>query len=463
MHTCSPSRREAVATALALPLMAASPFTASARQAKTPVRKNIAKLGAASQEVKAYKAAVDKMQKRSKANPKDPLGWQAQAQIHFDSCPHGNWFFLPWHRAYLYYFEAICRQESGDPNFALPYWDWTANPSIPDLFYEAGSVLSHPRDLAKGKKVSDSAVGPAALKRIMRIRDFITFGSGRATALRGGRNATGQLEGVPHNTVHREVGKDMGDFMSPLDPIFWLHHANVDRIWAEWEKAHPGRLPNDKVWRDLKLDTFFDLKGKKVGDKVSEYLDNYSLGYRYDTQPEKRLTMTGATRPIPARPAVSSSWKGAVLTASAPATTIPSVLPPRMALAFRSIRASKEEDLNESARLIVEGVHVPKDLDVSVRVFVNTKANERTPPEGPNFLGAFTFFGTHRTPMKGMHGEKEAKVSFILDLTNSLRSVRAYESGDALQVSLVAVPLRSGWKDRVAIDACRVEWAAEGW
>ena len=48
------------------------------------------------------------------------------------------------------------------------------------------------------------------------------------------------LEGSPHNDGHVVVGAGnghMGNGMSPLDPIFWLHHCNIDRLWAQWQDA----------------------------------------------------------------------------------------------------------------------------------------------------------------------------------------------------------------------------------
>ena len=43
----------------------------------------------------SYGRAVAEMKRRSEVNANDPLGWTAQANIHRDHCPHGNWFFLP--------------------------------------------------------------------------------------------------------------------------------------------------------------------------------------------------------------------------------------------------------------------------------------------------------------------------------------------------------------------------------
>ena len=89
-----------------------------------------------------YRTAIAAMQALPDS---DPLSWQAQAEIHLNFCPHGNWFFLPWHRAYLDQFERIIRHLGNDPDWALPYWDWTRNPQIPAPFALPlnGSVGSH--------------------------------------------------------------------------------------------------------------------------------------------------------------------------------------------------------------------------------------------------------------------------------------------------------------------------------
>ena len=69
----------------------------------------------------------------------DPRGWGYQAAVHgrtgaapvgvvWNECQHGSWHFLPWHRAYLYYFEEIVRAEvisqGGPADWALPYWNY---------------------------------------------------------------------------------------------------------------------------------------------------------------------------------------------------------------------------------------------------------------------------------------------------------------------------------------------------
>lgn len=61
----------------------------------------------------------------------DPRNWFRNAFVHLMDCPHGNWWFYVWHRGYVGYFEQTIRTLSGDPQFAMPYWDWTELPRIP--------------------------------------------------------------------------------------------------------------------------------------------------------------------------------------------------------------------------------------------------------------------------------------------------------------------------------------------
>jgi hypothetical protein len=67
-------------------------------------------------------------------------GWVGLAGIHglnlraYHFCPHGNWYLLPWHRAYILTYERFIRELTGNRDFALPYWDWTNDPTMPEVF-----------------------------------------------------------------------------------------------------------------------------------------------------------------------------------------------------------------------------------------------------------------------------------------------------------------------------------------
>lgn len=110
-----------------------------------------------------------------------------------------------------------------------------------------------------------------------------------------------QPEPELHNRVHVWVGGSMGPMSSPNDPIFFLHHCNVDRLWAQWQAANPTvpfipdrstpaltgpdghNLPDamppwDGIARPAPLGTFPVVHIKDV-------LNHQLLGYRYDTDP----------------------------------------------------------------------------------------------------------------------------------------------------------------------------------
>src|SRR5215471_4112863 len=90
------------------------------------------------QQLKYYAEGVKKMKTRPAT---DPTSWTYQAAIHgtyatpakplWNTCEHGNYFFLSWHRMYLYFFEKMVRAAS-NPGFNLPYWDYDNPASATD-------------------------------------------------------------------------------------------------------------------------------------------------------------------------------------------------------------------------------------------------------------------------------------------------------------------------------------------
>ena len=107
-----------------------------------------------------------------------------------------------------------------------------------------------------------------------------------------------QLEIPLHNLVHRWVGGNMVDMTSPNDPVFWLHHCNIDRLWAEWQDLHPDEeayLPEDgaPTGQNLNEPMIFSLPGERAPwDEefiTADVLDHRAMGVRYDTEPEERM------------------------------------------------------------------------------------------------------------------------------------------------------------------------------
>ncbi|MCS3894063.1 hypothetical protein M2171_003196 [Bradyrhizobium japonicum USDA 38] len=89
------------------------------------------------------------------------------------------------------------------------------------------------------------------------------------------------LELDPHGAVHNLVGGDMGNILaSARDPVFWVHHANIDRLWTVWTKMVRHANPNDAGWkqRTFTYDQAGDMK-QTAGAAVDS---EGALGYRYD-------------------------------------------------------------------------------------------------------------------------------------------------------------------------------------
>ena len=123
------SRREFVTATAALTAAATLPSgRAAAQPAATHRRMSISDAGFPQSVLESYKKAIRAM---LALPPSDPRNWYRHAIVHALDCPHGNWWFLVWHRGYIGWFEQICRELSGDPDFALPYWDWTREPRVP--------------------------------------------------------------------------------------------------------------------------------------------------------------------------------------------------------------------------------------------------------------------------------------------------------------------------------------------
>jgi tyrosinase len=253
--------------------------------ANRPVRRDISTLDTNDPIIQSYEAAIVAM----KALPQsDPRNWTRQAQIHNTKCRHHDWLFFPWHRAYLYYFERICRQVSGDDSFALPYWNWTTNPKIPAVFWDQTSALYHtPRAATQSSTANSLAVGQPLIDDYLDEDNFLIFG-GPAVPLNdqslfGPFN--GPLEGGPHNYIHDPfVGGTMASFMSPLDPIFWTHHNRMEQLWVTWNITMGNPNTNNSDWTQTTFNEFVDRDGSAVQVSVQEGLLYPLLSYRFDTQ-----------------------------------------------------------------------------------------------------------------------------------------------------------------------------------
>jgi tyrosinase len=476
----------------ALALLDPSWVWAAPAEGKVLVRRDIMSLAPNGPEIAAFRRGVAEMKKL--ADDKR-TSWIFQANVHlapdekplpeWNQCQHGNYFFLPWHRMYEYWFERILRKASGDPNFTIPYWnyanpaaralplalrtlDWPGNDTVNPLYVaernpEAGG-------LNNGAKLPASAV--LTSWNAFRLTQFATHSAtaacfgGRIKARPGHALSTMSAFESYHNLLHVLLG-GRGGYMSDLalsarDPLFLLHHANVDRLWKRWLEQGGGRAnpTNDPDWMNATF-TFFDEDGKEVKMPVKDALDTEKLGYRYDDdtpavlhpQPGPLPEAKPETFPIP-RVAESKGDKVSLGTDGP--------VPVTMDLGEKAKKALA--DGKATLTLFVEGIQfVPagEEPKVYYEVYLNLpKEKEKAPDfQDVHYAGNLIFAGLGLFGLQHHHHhpgdeKKEQDATYLdglraFDVTEVLRGLaaRGLLLQDKLTVTFVLgglVPLKKG-------------------
>jgi hypothetical protein len=141
----------------------------------------------------------------------------------------GGQRFLPWHRIYLVKMENLLRSKRW--GVTIPYWNYSVDRARPDWVWQPPTVTRN-------------APGNGATLPSQATVDNLIYDMGRFTVGRSYDDFTNGVEFDAHNDVHNWCN---GTITAPMtatrDPIFWLLHANVDRIWDLWQASH-FRGPN---------------------------------------------------------------------------------------------------------------------------------------------------------------------------------------------------------------------------
>ena len=221
---------------------------------------------------------------------------------------HRGPVFCPWHRFMLRQLELNLQRVLNDNTFGLPYWDWGTDGQKPPAQQKKSGVWGAK---AMGGSGSPVKTGPfkynSADPTSFRIRIEADVNGQLVQRTHGLRRALGanepklpnkadtvgvlaltpydaapwdasspgfrnRVEGwaaptppALHNRVHVWVGGDMLPSSSPNDPVFYMNHCNVDRIWEAWLARH-GRS-----YLPLQSAPAF-LKGHRINDQMSSLL-----------------------------------------------------------------------------------------------------------------------------------------------------------------------------------------------
>jgi tyrosinase len=190
--------------------------------------------------------------------------------------------FLPRHRAYLYMFEQAVKDIV--QNVFIPWWDWRSDTShregIPEAFANQNVVVDgRPNPLAAAH-ISAPNANPPTDRNTRRFpgdpselptKEQVDF----ALSLSDYGDFSDELESI-HDGVHVWVGGVGGDMavvpFAAWDPIFWSHHAMIDRIWWLWQLRHGiNNIPSELLDQELAPFPF----------TVRRVLNVHELGYDY--------------------------------------------------------------------------------------------------------------------------------------------------------------------------------------
>lgn len=173
---------------------------------------------------------------------------------------HRSPSFLPWHRKFLLDFERAL--QAVDPTVSLPYWDWTTAGAGSSLWAtdfmgpngspsQNGRVTSGPfagsswplsvRSDSAGflrRSFGSGGVSLPTARDVRTVLDIRTYDTApwNSTSAGSFRNSLEGFRGPNlHNRVHVWVNGTMAGAGSPNDPVFWLHHCHVDKLWSDWQ------------------------------------------------------------------------------------------------------------------------------------------------------------------------------------------------------------------------------------
>ncbi|KAG6393867.1 hypothetical protein SASPL_144441 [Salvia splendens] len=425
-----------------------------------------------------YKKAMAKMRELDVTDPDDPRGFTQQANIHCAYCNgpydqvghpgvdlqvHNSWTFFPFHRWYLYFYERILGELIGDPTFALPYWNWD-NPrgmSMPMAFDDPSSSLydedrnqAHRRpavvDLALNSGITDPVQlisNNLALMYKEMVSDVETAVDFLGTEYRAGDDPHafalgGTSERGSHTGIHAWVGdprndlkEDMGNFYSAgRDPIFYCHHANVDRMWTIWDKipASYSKKVDDDDFKNSSF-MFYDEKKNLVRVKISDCLDHRKLGYEYEYSDTPWINSRPPQRAVPAN--LKELAKGL--------PTADKVFPLKLVKTVKFLVPKPAKGKADEA-LLLENIVTDNSKLIKFDVFINDEDDKPDELDRAEYVGSFTQL-PHR--VKG----KESVNNLRLNLREVYENINIADD-DAVVITIV--PLISG--DAVTIGGIKI-------
>jgi tyrosinase len=216
--------------------------------------------------------------------------------------------------------------------------------------------------------------------------------------------AGSSLEGLPHNIVHVLVGGWMGSVPTAAqDPIFYLHHCNMDRLWNLWLAQGGGRIDPvfDSTWKNTKY-AFFDEEGAQVEMTGCEILRAaQQLHYVYEGEPPQ---VNDYCLPILKFPPFRFERELVLRIPGPPITLGPETVSIPVDLKEARQRLGLlAESRKETVLLELDGVEAERQPGVVWQVYFGQPPDTPPEEESPYYVGALALFG------QGIHSESHDK------------------------------------------------------
>ena len=412
-------------------------------------------------------------------------------------CQHGSWYFFPWHRGYVLAFEANIRaavvQLGGPADWALPYWNYFrpneaalppafASPDWPDGTGD-NPLFVQPRYGPDGDGKVYVPLDQVNLNA-MGDPDFTGVSSGGSPGFGGvdtgfshGGRVHGGIETQPHDWVHGLVGGSdpnnpnlPGAMADPdsagLDPIFWLHHANIDRLWESWNSTTPPHLdPTDPKWVNgpgsIGQRTFLMPMpdGSTWTYTPGEMTDIQSLGYEYDdlspagtASPDERLerqeipALAQGAQAVPDETnveLVGATTEAVPIRGSDVRSSVRLDTDMRRKVAARlspALEATGRQVAPDRLFLNLENVRGQSDA-AAFHVFVGVP-DDGDPAEHPDRLaGSIAPFGLRKASMSDEEHAGQG-LTFVLEITDIVDQLHLENSFDVDSLPVRIVPVR---------------------
>jgi hypothetical protein len=217
-------------------------------------------------------------------------------------CPHdipdvGVSDFLPWHRLYMVQLEELMEPWLAGTNLGLPYWNWSGDwETLPDLWeginspikdsyafssrWSSSNCQGSDKDYSQRIKEESRKKDPL-YKKISKISSSIQTTLGQQDFKQFSKSLSSN-----HNNIHRGLGCTMAPVQTAAyDPIFWLHHSYVDKVFADWQKNpfHARPILNNtylEPFNNQEINKFYH-RTHKTPDETLDYTEN--LCYCYDS------------------------------------------------------------------------------------------------------------------------------------------------------------------------------------